>query len=200
MPTPPKTTDAAIVAAARKLVEAHGRNGFSMSDVAAAVGVRAPSLYARFDDRAALLAAVEVEVWRELERAIGSAARSPDPVRTLTAQARAYRAFAKAHPRAYRMILDAEAEQTEEGQRARAAAVAPTLPHFAALVGEHGALGAARVLTPFLHGFVSMELAGAFRLGPGIGAAFERGVSTILAGLGNSGGARQRARGERGRA
>ena len=50
MPSPPKTTDADIVAAARKLVERHGRTGLSMGDVAAAVGVRAPSLYGRFAD------------------------------------------------------------------------------------------------------------------------------------------------------
>jgi hypothetical protein len=30
---------------------------------------------------------------------------------------------------------------------------------------------------------VSMELAGAFRFGPGLDEAFERGVATIVAGL-----------------
>jgi AcrR family transcriptional regulator len=183
MPSPPKTTEAEIVAAARKLVERRGRHGFSMHDVAEAVGVRAPSLYGRFADRAALLAAVELEFWRGLERAIARAPRSSDPVRTLTAQARAYRAFAKANPRGYALIYDAEAERTEAGTRARAAALAPTLPSFIALVGEEEAPIAARVLTPFLHGFVSMELTGAFRLGGGLDEAFERGVATILAGL-----------------
>jgi AcrR family transcriptional regulator len=183
MPSPPKTTDAEIVAAARKLVEARGRDGFSMNDVAVAVGVRAPSLYGRFADRAALLAAIELEIWRGLERALLRARRSPDPVRTLAAQARAYRAFAKANPRSYALIYDCGAERTEEGLLARASALAPTMPSFVALVGECDALAAARVLTPFLHGFVSMELAGAFRLGGGLDEAFEKGVATILAGL-----------------
>lgn len=183
MPSPPKTTDAEIVAAARSLVERSGRDGFSMNDVAAAVGVRAPSLYGRFADRAALLAAVELDFWRELERAIARTPKSPDPVRTLTAQARAYRAFAKANPEGYALMYDAHAERTEEGLRARAASVSHTMPHFAALVGERSGLTAARVLAPFLHGFVSMELAGAFRLGGGLDEAFEYGVATILAGL-----------------
>jgi hypothetical protein len=36
---------------------------------------------------------------------------------------------------------------------------------------------------PFLHGFISMELANGFRLGDGVDAAFETGVSTILRGI-----------------
>jgi hypothetical protein len=105
------------------------------------------------------------------------------PVRALTAQARAYRKFAKAHPRAYALIHAAGAERTAAGVEARMAAAAHALRPLTALVGEAHALPAARVLTPFLHGFVSMELAGAFRLGGGIDAAFENGVATIIAGI-----------------
>jgi AcrR family transcriptional regulator len=187
MPARPKTSEAEIIAATRNLLEQRGSEGFTMGDIAAAVGVRAPSLYVRFRDRSALLSAVQIGLWRELEQALRRASRSPDPLRTLTAQARAYRGFARAHPRGYALMFDPGAERTEEGQAARAAAAAPALPAFAALVGEREALSAARVLTPFLHGFVSMELAGAFRLGPGIDEAFERGVAIILAGLQGSG-------------
>lgn len=187
MPAQPKTSEADIIAATRSLLEHRGREGFSMGDIAAAVGVRAPSLYVRFRDRAALLSAVQVGLWRELEQALRHASRSPDPMRTLTAQAHAYRAFARSHPQGYALMFDPGAERTAEGQDARAAAVAPALPAFAALVGEREALAAARVLTPFLHGFVSMELAGAFRLGPGIDEAFDRGVAIILAGLQGAG-------------
>jgi AcrR family transcriptional regulator len=183
MASPPKTTEAEIIAAARKLLETRGSEGFTMADVAAAVGVRAPSLYGRFADRAALLAAVELEVLRAFERAIARAPREADPVATLTAQARAYRAFAKAHPRSYALLYDESAARTAEGVRARSAALAPTLPAFAALVGEAEALLAARTLVPFLHGFITMELAGAFRLGGSLNEAFENGVATILAGL-----------------
>jgi len=38
----------------------------------------------------------------------------------------------------------------------------------------------ARTLTAFLHGFISMELANAFRLGGNIEAAFRDGLDTIL--------------------
>jgi AcrR family transcriptional regulator len=183
MPSPAKTTDAQIIAAARKLVERRGRDGFSMNDVAAAVGIRAPSLYGRFADRARILAGVEIACWQQLGREMARPRPAADPVAALVGQARAYRAFAKANPGGYALMFDAEAERTEEGTQARAAALAPTLPFFAALAGDDRALLAARVLTPFLHGFVSMELAGAFRLGGGLEEAFEHGVATILAGL-----------------
>lgn len=183
MPSPAKTSAADIVAVTLDLVGSRGRSGFTMRDVADAVGIQAPSLYGRFADRRALLAAVEVELWGQLGRAIARAPRSSDPVRTLTAQAHAYRAFAKANPRGYALIYDAEAERSEAGRQARAAGLAASIEPFVALVGERDALKAARVLTPFLHGFVSMELAGAFRLGGGLDDAFEHGIATILAGL-----------------
>ena len=183
MPSPPKTTDDEVVAAARKLVRRNGRDGFSMTDVAAAVGVRAPSLYGRFAHREALVAAVELTLWQDLGAALARAPRHAQPIATLTELARAYRRFAKANAREYALMYDARARRSPEGTRARADSLAPAMPAFSALVGEADALMAARVLTPFLHGFVSMELAGAFRLGAGIDDAFEHGVATILAGL-----------------
>ena len=182
MPAPPKTTDAEIVSAARAIIERDGRD-FSMGHVAASVGIRGPSLYGRFPDRSALLAAVEIELWRELQLALMRGARAEDPRERLSAQARAYRAFAKSNPKGYALIQDARAERTKEGQDARTAAYGATRASFVALVGEADALAAARTVTPFLHGFVSMELAGAFRLGPGVDEAFEFALATILDGL-----------------
>jgi len=197
MTSPPKTTDDEVIAAARKLVRRHGRDGFSMTDVAAAVGVRAPSLYGRFAHREALVTAVELTLWTELGAALARAPRHAEPIATLTELARAYRQFAKANAREYGLMFDARAERSPEGTRARAAGLAPAMPAFAALAGEANALMAARVLTPFLHGFVSMELAGAFRLGEGIDEAFEHGVATILVGLARGASAGSRARSPR---
>lgn len=95
MPARPKTTDAQIILAALHLVERSGRDGFSMNDIAHAVGVRAPSLYSHFKDRASLLGAVELHVCAELAGLLGALIVSNDPEVTLMAQAQAVRQFAK---------------------------------------------------------------------------------------------------------
>jgi AcrR family transcriptional regulator len=183
MPARPKTTEAQIVQAACQLIERKGRDGFSMNDVAEAVGIRAPSLYGRFKDRASLLGAVELHVCAELADLLKETILAGDPAGTLMAQAKAIRHYAKSNPHRYSLLFDIRSVLTEEGMSARAAGVAPLLPSLAALAGEEHAFAAARVLVPFLHGFVSMELANAFRLGGGLDAAFEHGVSVILRGL-----------------
>src|SRR5579871_6625833 len=104
MPAHPKTTDAQIVHAARRLVESRGRDGFSMNDVAASVGIRAPSLYGRFKDRATLLSAVEVQMCAEFAVLLGDLIVANDPEATLMAQAHAIRRFAKSNPNSYSLL------------------------------------------------------------------------------------------------
>jgi len=184
MPAHPKTTEAQIVEAALELVERHGRDGFSMNDVAEAVGIRAPSLYGRFKDRESLLAAVELLAWDELAKFLGDSIVVDDPEASLIAQAQAIRRFAKNHPNSYSLFFDIRSAPSEEGTKARAAAVGKLMPSLGMLVGEQHAFAAARVAVPFLHGFISMELANGFRLGARVDEAFETGVRTILWGFG----------------
>jgi hypothetical protein len=51
------------------------------------------------------------------------------------------------------------------------------------LIGPSHALEAARTLVSWAHGFASMELAGGFRLGGDLDAAYEFGIESILAGV-----------------
>ncbi len=101
MPARPKTTDAEIVEAARRLIESKGLDGFSMDDVATAVGIRAPSLYGRFKDRAGILHAVELELFAELAVLFANAIVANDPRVTLMAQSQAVRRFAQDGPNCY---------------------------------------------------------------------------------------------------
>jgi AcrR family transcriptional regulator len=173
MPALPKTTDDKVVRAARKLLERQGE--LSMLAVAEVVGVRAPSLYKRFPDRAALLQAIAVDTARELGALLRECDANPSP---LQAMAHAYRGFARKWPRSYALLFAPDLSVEE-----RAAAAEPVLARLRELVGARQALPAARMLTAWLHGFVTMEEAGAFRLGGDIDEAFDYGLDTLLMAL-----------------
>ena len=180
MPTPPKTSSAKIIAAARDLIGEHGLEALTMQAVAQRVGVRGPSLYKHFDDRAALLREVETAVVADLEAVMIQVPTSLDDLSALRAIAAAYRTFAREHPATYSLIFglhsgDAAAEQ------ARRRALQPALQRLESYLRDRNqAFIRARVLTSFLHGFVSMEAAGAFRLGGDIEQAFQAGLALLL--------------------
>ncbi|WP_372423173.1 TetR/AcrR family transcriptional regulator [Salinarimonas chemoclinalis] len=183
MPAPAKTSDAAILVAARRILEAHGLGALTMQAVADAVGVRPPSLYKRFEGREALLAALESDTLARLGAMLGEAALGRAPLAALEAQAHAFRRFARENPHAYAQIYAPEATRGVEVDAARRDAVAPALEALAALVGAGRALAAARTLTAYLHGFVSIENAGLFRLGGDVDEAFRAGIELILRGI-----------------
>ena len=85
---PAKTSDEAIVAAAREIVAESGATELSMQAVAEAVRVRAPSLYKRFPSRDALLDAVALGGLAELGAKLERAGRGRVGVGALEAMAR----------------------------------------------------------------------------------------------------------------
>src|SRR5689334_887440 len=93
-----------IVAAARALLEADGPEALSMRALAERLGIRAPSLYKHLPDKAALETAIVSDALSEIGDAFEAAVtRARDP---LAAVARAYRAWALAHPHLYRLVMD----------------------------------------------------------------------------------------------
>jgi AcrR family transcriptional regulator len=181
MPAAAKTSDDAIARAARKLVES--REEFSMGAVAAAVGVATPSLYKRYADREALLARVRRDAYGSLQNAITTRAGATRGAARLRAMAEAYRAFALRHPRLYGLLFAPDEANDAATQQARLASVQPVLEALREFAGEKHTLDAARTLTAFLHGHLSMVLSGAFHLGGDVEAAFTYGIDCILAGI-----------------
>ena len=96
----------------------------------------------------------------------------------LSTLARAYRAFAHAHPEGFRLMFNA-AVSREALERS----AAPVIRACATAVGETDALDAARLFTAWATGFLQMELSGAFRLGGDVDRAFEYGLRRLLASL-----------------
>ncbi|WP_395243468.1 TetR/AcrR family transcriptional regulator [Agromyces sp. MMS24-K17] len=190
MPTPERTSLAAIVDAGRALLDEGGPDALTMQAVAARVGVRAPSLYKRVRNREHLLGlvvdAVAVELGDRLAQADAPVAASADASTRAAARvgalARALRAWALANPAAYGLLFAAP-ERDLGSMGALRAASGSVLDVAADLVGPDRALPFARTVTAWATGFLAMELGGGFRLGEGVDEAFDFGVE-LLAGAG----------------
>jgi TetR/AcrR family transcriptional regulator, transcriptional repressor for nem operon len=76
----------AILAAARRTAQAHGYGGLNFRDIAAAVGIKAASVYHHFPSKAELGAAVARRYWEDTARELQAlSARFGDPVTALGA-------------------------------------------------------------------------------------------------------------------
>ncbi len=169
MPAPERTSLAEVVAAGSDLLEELGPTGLTMQAVASRVGVRAPSLYKRVRDREELLRLVATAAGED------AGARLAGTDGTLPALARAYRSFGHDRPEAFRLLLTS---RPDPGTPQRIAE--PVLLAVEKLVGSDRTLEAARFVTAWVTGFVSMELAGAFRLGGDLEEAWDFGLDRLV--------------------
>ena len=179
MPTPARTSLDSIVAAARGILETDGLAALTMQRVADVVGVRPPSLYKRVSSRDVLVRLVIEDVASQLATEVGRAAGTGDPRHDLRALAHAFRAFGHANPGAYAVIFSRLPEDSRPDLMTLAPANDVVMATATKLAGPGHALEAARLVVAWAHGFVSMELAGAFRLGGDIDAAFEFGIDRL---------------------
>ena len=179
-PARARTSPAKIVAAGRDLLETGGLDAVTMQAVAEQVGVRAPSLYKRFPSRGALIAAIGAAALEDLGSVLAPLATDQDPAAGLRAIAAAYRGFALTNPRAYELLFMNLPLESRPPVELDALAAAPLLRLAERLVGTDRALEAARLVTAFAHGFISMELSGAFRLGGDVDEAYRYGVDVLV--------------------
>jgi AcrR family transcriptional regulator len=175
MPTPGRTTLEGIVEAAREILEIDGIAGLTMQAVAERVGVRAPSLYKRVSGREGLVQLVSEATIADL------GARLRVRPATIAELAGIFRAFAHERPAGYQLILTSGPRPSPE---ALAEAIEPVLRATAELAGPEHALDAARTMTAWANGFISMELSGSFNLGGDVDAAWEYGLERLVAALG----------------
>lgn len=185
MPTPARTSLDAIVRAGRDVLEEDGLEGLTMSRVARMVGVRPPSLYKHVGGRGALVRLIAETVFADLGEALERAASTGNPAADLRAIAVAFRAFAHAQPRAYGLLFGALPDAWRPGPDAYQPSLAVLFRVVSGLVEPARELEAARTLVAWSHGFVSMELAGAFQLGGDVDEAFGYGIEALVAALGS---------------
>lgn len=106
-----------IVTGALALIERSGSDeAVTLRAVAREVGIAAPSIYAHFPDRDAIVMAVKLRVFDELAEAVehGSAAAGRDPVERLVAGCGAYVSYGLAHPARYGVLFSGELRPPEE--------------------------------------------------------------------------------------
>ena len=154
-----------IVDAARSLVERDGTSGLTMQAVGREVGMRAPSLYKHFPDKAAIEVAIAVGYLEDL-------AEAGRHTRTFAGMCRAYRQHALQNPALYRMTTDRPLprDALPEGLEERAAA-----PWRRALPDPDRA----RAAWAFAHGMVMLEIAGRFPDDADLDAAWAAGVAAF---------------------
>src|SRR5215208_4877579 len=125
MPPEPKPLSPrarAIVSAARLILERDGAESLTMRRLGEAVGIRAPSLYKHFPDKAAVQIALIEDGFAEIaDRFEAALAEGEDSLARL---AIAYRAFAHEHPHLYGLMTAGplSRERLRPGIEARAAA------------------------------------------------------------------------------
>lgn len=179
-------TPGSVVVEAARLADEVGYDRLTLAALAARVGVAVPSLYKHvggLDDLRRGVAVLAVgELGATLERAVAEAAG--DAGTRLRALARAYRAYARAHPGRYAATLRAPAP----GDDAFATAGGDVLRTVFDVLDERGlrgddAIDATRALRAALHGFVALEAAGGFGLPRDVERSFDRMVGWLDRGV-----------------
>lgn len=180
----------AVVRIALDLVDAGGPTGLAdltLAKVAATAGVATPSLYKHVGSLAALRRHIALVVLDELTTASAAATvgrSGPDALRAL---AHAWRAYALAHPGRYaatQIAPDPEAPEDAEHRDAAARAVAivgAVLRGFG--LPDDGTVDAVRAVRSGVHGFVTLELSGGFRLPEDLDRSFDALVGMLVTGV-----------------
>lgn len=88
----------------------------------------------------------------------------------------------RTRPSAYRLIFAPGTDVTLSEDRLETTS-APLFAVVSELVDADQRLEAARTVTAWVTGFLTMELAGAFRLGGDVDAAFEYGIMRLTAAI-----------------
>jgi AcrR family transcriptional regulator len=118
-------TRSEILAAAWELAERQGIAGVSLRDLAAEVGMQAPSLYTYFDSKAAIYDAMFATGYRELDVALSAITIDPDePVETLDAAIGAFLDFCQASVARYQLMFTRAVPDWEPSPDAYAVSIA----------------------------------------------------------------------------
>lgn len=149
-----------ILQACWELAAEHGLSGFTLRQVAAAVGIQAPSLYSYFSAKNAMYDAMFNTAAEDFAATMAAVPAHSDPRDRLRAAARAYLGFCVADPIRYQLLF----QRTLPGFEPSAEAYTPALDTYAHLRSAFAEVGitADRHLdlwTALLAGMAAQQLA-----------------------------------------
>jgi AcrR family transcriptional regulator len=170
----PGDRQAQIADTARALLDAEGPQALTMRRIAGTLGIKAPSLYKHVPDKTSLEALVVAAGFAELAATLAAAAAGhADGAGNLATIARAYRAYAVAHPHLYRLMNYQPLRRDLLPAGLEAAAAQP----LAEAAGHDEAR--ARAMWAFAHGMVSLEIDGRFPPHADLDEAWRAGLAAF---------------------
>jgi AcrR family transcriptional regulator len=179
-----------VVRLAIEVVDAGGPSGFAdltLAKVAAKAGVAAPSLYKHVGSLADLRREVAVIVVRELTAAGTSASVGRAGADALQALANAWRAYALDHPGRYAATQIGPDPDDPAATPLRDAAAESVQVVVAVLRGfglpDDRLIDAVRAVRAGVHGFVTLELGGGFRMREDVDQSFAVLLEMLVAGV-----------------
>lgn len=180
----------AVVKIALSLVDDGGARGFAdltLAKVASAAGVATPSLYKHVGSLAELRREVAIASVRELTTTSAAATVGRSGADAMRALAHAWRDFAAAHPGWYAATQVAPDPDDPAAAEHRAAAAQSVALAGAVLRGfdlrDDATIDAVRAMRAAIHGFVTLELGGGFRLPQDVDRSFDVLLDMLAAGV-----------------
>jgi AcrR family transcriptional regulator len=176
----------AVIEAAVGIVDREGLDALTMARLAAALGIRAPSLYAHVDGQTGLRRELWLWAVAELGDRLGESVMGRSRDEALAAFATAFRDYARSYPGRYQLTLSPPEPLDDEalavGRRANAA--------FQAVIRSFGLSGdeavhLGRAVRSAIHGFIGLEAR--YSLGPeNIDESFAHLLGILSRGLGRA--------------
>ena len=174
---------AAVIAAAVDIVDTEGLAALTMTRLAAALGIRGPSLYAHVRGQAGLRRDLWLWVVADLGDRLRDSVMGRSGETALFSFAEAMRDYARRYPGRYQLTLDPPVPFDDEAIAVRRRANAA----FEAMITSFGVRGeqahhAGRALRAAIHGFVALEASDAIG-DHDVDASFETMLVLLARGL-----------------
>lgn len=167
-----------ILRTAVYLVEHGDADGLSLRAVASTLGVKAPSLYRYFPHKEALEVAVAEEIFNLMLREFRAMSESADPETRFRGLTDAYLRFARERFPLYSFVVQSRLPE-RYGSKAGKAVWNLLLEAASGVSGKPDDTAAAVATWSFLHGYATLEHAGAFGAS-GPKGGLERGMEAFL--------------------